>query len=73
LGSGWAAGFGHIGGMLAPMLVGVLLFNNVPMNFIFLMFASVFVIISIIVLSLGIESKKKSLEEIDSSFKVKTT
>ena len=73
LGSGWAAGFGRIGGMLAPMLVGVLLFNNVPMNFIFLMFASVFVIISIIVLSLGIESKKKSLEEIDSSFKVKTT
>ena len=73
LGSGWAAGFGRIGGMIAPMLVGVLLFNSVPMNFIFVMFASVFVIISIIVLSLGIESKKKSLEEIDASFKVKTT
>lgn len=73
LGSGWAAGFGRIGGMIAPMLVGVLLFNNVPMNLIFVMFASVFVFVSIIVLSLGIESKKKSLEEIDAAFKVKAS
>ena len=43
------------------------------MNSIFLMFASAFVVISVIVLSLGIESKKKSLEEIDASLKVKTT
>ena len=69
LGSGWAAGFGRIGGMLAPMLVGVLLAHSAPINLIFLMFASVFVIISVIVLSLGIESKKKSLEEIDAAFK----
>ncbi len=73
LGSGWAAGFGRIGGMLAPMLVGVLLVHGAHINSIFIMFASVFVIVSIIVLSLGIESKKKSLEEIDASFKVKTT
>lgn len=73
LGSGWAAGFGRIGGMIAPMLVGVLIVHGAPMNSIFLMFASVFVIISIIVLSLGIESKKKSLEEIDAAFNVKTT
>jgi len=69
LGSGWAAGFGRIGGMLAPMLVGVLLVHGAQINLIFLMFASVFVIISVIVLSLGIESKKKSLEEIDAAFK----
>ena len=69
LGSGWAAGFGRIGGMLAPMLVGVLLAHSAQINLIFLMFASVFVIISVIVLSLGIESKKKSLEEIDAAFK----
>lgn len=69
LGSGWAAGFGRIGGMLAPMLVGVLLVHGAQINSIFLMFASVFVIISVIVLSLGIESKKKSLEEIDAAFK----
>lgn len=73
LGSGWAAGFGRIGGMLAPMLVGVLLAHGAPISLIFLMFASVFVVISIVVLSLGIESKKKSLEEIDASFAVKTT
>lgn len=73
LGSGWAAGFGRIGGMLAPMLVGVLIVHGAHMNSIFLMFASVFVIISVIVLSLGIESKKKSLEEIDDAFNIKTT
>ncbi len=73
LGSGWAAGFGRIGGMIAPMLVGVLLAHDAPISLIFMMFASVFVVISIIVLSLGIESKKKSLEEIDASFAVKTT
>ncbi len=73
LGSGWAAGFGRIGGMLAPMLVGVLLVGGAQMNLIFMMFASVFVIVSIIVLALGIESKRKSLEEIDASFKTETT
>lgn len=65
LGSGWAAGFGRIGGMLAPMLVGVLLSKGAPMGWIFAMFASVFVIISAIVLGLGIESKQKSLEQIE--------
>ena len=59
--------------MLAPMLVGVLLVHGAPMSLIFVMFASVFVLISIIILSLGIESKRKSLEEIDEAFKVKTT
>ena len=73
LGSGWAAGFGRIGGMTAPMLVGILLAGGAHMDFIFVMFASVFVVISLIVLSLGIESKKKTLEEIDSSLKIKTT
>lgn len=65
LGSGWAAGFGRIGGMLAPMLVGILLANGAQMNLIFAMFASVFVIISAVVMGLGIESKQKSLEEIE--------
>ena len=57
----------------ADFYVGVLLTGGAQINSIFLMFASVFVIISFIVLSLGIESKRKSLEEIDASFKVKTT
>ena len=66
LGSGWAAGFGRIGGMLAPMLVGVMLGSSFGMNTIFLMFASVFVIISAVVILLGKESKQKTLEELES-------
>ena len=65
LGSGWAAGFGRIGGMLAPMLVGVMIASNFGMNTIFLMFASVFVIISAVVIALGHESKQKTLEELE--------
>lgn len=67
LGSGWAAGFGRIGGMLAPMLVGVLLAHGAEMNLIFAMFAFVFVAVSAVVMGLGIESKQKSLEEIEIS------
>ncbi len=67
LGSGWAAGFGRIGGMLAPMLVGVMLGNALGMNTIFLMFASVFVIISAVVILLGKESKQKTLEELEAA------
>ena len=65
LGSGWAAGFGRIGGMIAPMLVGVLLADGSPIDVIFIMFASVFVAVSAIILSMGVESSQKSLEEID--------
>jgi len=65
LGSGWAAGFGRIGGMLAPMLVGVMISSSFGMNTIFLMFASVFVIISAVVIALGHESKQKTLEELE--------
>lgn len=68
LGSGWAAGFGRIGGMLAPMLVGVMIASSFGMNTIFLMFASVFVIISAVVIALGHESKQKSLEELETVF-----
>ncbi|MBQ1867095.1 MFS transporter, partial [Selenomonas sp.] len=65
LGSGWAAGFGRIGGMLAPMLVGLMLGNAMGMNTIFMMFASVLIIVSAIVIGLGKESKQKTLEELE--------
>ncbi|MBQ1915530.1 MAG: MFS transporter [Selenomonadaceae bacterium] len=65
LGSGWAAGFGRIGGMLAPMLVGVMIAQNFGMNLVFLMFASVFVLVSAVILVLGRESKQKTLEEVE--------
>ena len=68
LGSGWAAGFGRIGGMIAPMLVGMILANAFGMSTIFLMFASVFVIISAVVLTLGKESKQKTLEELEEAY-----
>lgn len=64
LGCGWAAGFGRIGGMVAPLLVGALLANDWNMSGIFYIFASVFVIISVIVISLGTESKRKNLESL---------
>lgn len=64
LGSGWAAGFGRIGGMIAPVLAGSLIAGGAGVDYIFAMFASVFVIISVVVVSMGIESKQKSLEEI---------
>lgn len=67
LGSGWAAGFGRIGGMLAPMLVGVMLANAMDMSSIFLMFASVLIIVSAIVIGLGKESKQKTLEELETA------
>lgn len=68
LGSGWAAGFGRIGGMIAPMLVGVMLGQGFGMHTVFLMFASVFVMISAVVISLGKESRQKTLEEVEEAF-----
>ena len=46
------------------MPVGLMLAQSLDMSTIFLMFASVFVLISAIVLILGKESKQKTLEEI---------
>ena len=64
MGSGWAAGVGRIGGMAAPLAVGMLLQSGSDMHTIFYMFATVFVIIAVAVFSLGVETKKKNLENI---------
>lgn len=64
MGSGWAAGVGRIGGMAAPLAVGMLLQSGSDMHTIFYMFAAVFVIIAVAVFSLGVETKKKNLENI---------
>ncbi|MGE1061300.1 MFS transporter [Megasphaera paucivorans] len=64
LGSGWAAGFGRIGGMMAPVLVGVMLSRGFDIGTVFYMFAFVLVAVSAIVMGLGIESKQKNLESI---------
>ena len=65
LGSGWAAGFGRIGGMSAPVIVGVMLSAGLEMGIVFAMFAAVFVVVSVIIVGMGIESKQKTLEELD--------
>ena len=64
MGSGWAAGFGRIGGIVAPLLVGYLLSESVGMNGVFYLFAAVFCIIAALILLLGRESKKKALEDL---------
>ena len=64
LGSGWAAGFGRIGGMTAPALVGLMLTAGMGINTVFMMFAAVFIIVSAVVLTIGVETRQKKLEEI---------
>ena len=64
LGSGWAAGIGRVGGILAPLLVGYLLNRHVSVDSVFHMFAAVFALIAVIVILLGNESKNSALEEV---------
>ena len=64
LGSGWAAGFGRIGGMIAPALVGIMIGNQMGIDNVFMMFAGVFIIVSVVVLAMGTETRQKQLEDI---------
>ncbi len=64
LGSGWAAGFGRIGGMIAPALVGIMIANQLGFDKVFMMFAAVFIVVSVVVMTLGTETRQKQLEDI---------
>ena len=64
LGSGWAAGFGRIGGMIAPALVGIMIGNLLGIDKVFMMFAAVFIVVSVVVLGMGVETRQKQLEDI---------
>lgn len=64
LGSGWAAGFGRIGGMIAPALVGIMIARGLGIENVFVMFAAVLIAVSVIVVTLGVESRQKQLEDI---------
>ena len=64
LGSGWAAGFGRIGGMIAPALVGIMIGTQLGIDKVFMMFAAVFIIVSVVVLGMGVETRQKQLEDI---------
>ena len=64
LGSGWAAGFGRIGSMIAPAMVGMMIGSKMSSSGFFMLFAGVFLAVALIVVGLGVESRQKSLEEI---------
>ena len=53
-GSGWAAGIGRMGGMLAPAMVGVILERGMKMEAVFYMFTVVLVFVSFMIILLGI-------------------
>lgn len=63
-GSGWAAGFGRIGGILAPLVVGVMIGTyHLPSQSVFIMFAAVLILTALNVLLLGEETKGKPMDE----------
>jgi MFS transporter, putative metabolite:H+ symporter len=64
-GAGWAAAFGRLGGVLAPLAVGQMLGGwGIGYESVFVMFAVVLLIGALNVLLLGEETKGKTLEEI---------
>jgi MFS transporter, putative metabolite:H+ symporter len=60
-GTGLAAAFGRIGGILGPLLVGYLVAAEISIEFIFLIFAISIIIGALAVLLLGEETKRKEL------------
>jgi len=60
-GTGLAAAFGRVGGILGPLLVGYLVTAKVSLDTIFLIFAVAIIIGALAVLFLGEETKKKEL------------
>ncbi|MEX2103903.1 MAG: MFS transporter, partial [Bacilli bacterium] len=62
-GAGFAAGFGRVGSIFAPIMVGMLLSNGYTFAFIFGLFAIIIVIGSLSVFILGKETKGKVLAE----------
>lgn len=63
-GSGWAAGFGRIGGILAPMAVPKLLAGAAGYRGVFAMFTGVLLIGAVNILALGEETKGKEIDKI---------
>jgi putative MFS transporter len=60
-GTGLAAAFGRVGGILGPLLVGYLVAAEVSIDSIFLIFGIAILIGALAVLFLGEETKKKEL------------
>ena len=64
--SGWAGAIGRIGGILAPMVVAQMVGGSGGFGNIFMMFAGVMMLIVLVILALGEETKGRMLEEISS-------
>lgn len=63
-GSGWAAGFGRIGGILAPLVVGKMLgAYKMSTQSVFILFTGVLILVVLDVLLLGEETKGSPLAE----------
>jgi len=60
-GVGWAAAFGRIGGILAPMVVGGMMTGPDKIPMVFMMFTGVLIIVALDMLILGDETKQKAL------------
>ena len=60
-GVGWAAGFGRIGGILAPMVVAAMITAPDAVPMVFLMFTGVLIVAALDMLILGDETKQKAL------------
>ncbi len=60
-GVGWAAAFGRIGGIFAPMAVGTMITGPEKVPMVFLMFTGVLVVVAVDMLVLGDETKQKAL------------
>ncbi|MCO1602359.1 MFS transporter [Desulfosporosinus nitroreducens] len=63
-GSGWAAGFGRIGGILAPIVVGLMIGSyRLSSQSVFLMFSTVLILTALNVIILGEETKGRPMDE----------
>ena len=60
-GVGWAAGFGRIGGILAPMVVAAMITAPDAVPMVFIMFTGVLIVAALNMLILGDETKQKAL------------
>lgn len=60
-GVGWAAGFGRIGGIAAPLVVAAMLTGPDQIPMVFMMFTAVLIIAALDILILGDETKRRSL------------
>jgi putative MFS transporter len=63
-GAGWAAGFGRIGGILAPMIVAKMLVGTAGYSGVFVMFTAVLLLAAVNILLLGEETKGRTLDEV---------